>query len=75
DELWALTKTVVSARRYANQPDRLPLRHSGACMNYGRACEYLGICSGYDTPESNKWRRRAQIHEELFNHHSSPITE
>ncbi len=40
-------------------------RNSGACMNYGRPCEFLGICSGYDTPDSDKWRRRESAHPEV----------
>jgi hypothetical protein len=24
-------------------------------MLYGSPCKFLGICSGYDSPESGKW--------------------
>jgi len=28
-----------------------------ACMTYNTPCAYLGICSGYDTPDSDNWER------------------
>jgi hypothetical protein len=31
------------------------VRNSGACMLWGSACRFLGICSGYDRPNSDKW--------------------
>lgn len=40
-------------------------RNSGACMNYNRPCEFLGICSGYDAPDSDKWRPKSNVHAEL----------
>lgn len=40
-------------------------RNSGACMNYGRACTFLGICSGHDSPDSGKWRKKQKVHSEL----------
>lgn len=40
-------------------------RNSGACMNYGRPCDFLGICSGYDTPDSGKWKQRESAHAEV----------
>lgn len=40
-------------------------RNSGACMNYNRPCEFLGICSGSDTADSDKWRRKSNVHAEL----------
>jgi hypothetical protein len=65
DELWDLAQAVVQARRTA--ATRLPLRNSGACMLYGRPCQYLGICSGHDTPESSNWQARPSVHAELEN--------
>ena len=26
---------------------------------------YLGICSGYDSPDSGKWTKKQQVHSEL----------
>ena len=34
-------------------------------MQYGSPCKFLGICSGYDTPDSNKWIVKEQVHSEL----------
>jgi hypothetical protein len=34
-------------------------------MNYGRPCQYLGICSGYDEATSANWQRREWVHPEL----------
>lgn len=59
-ELWEHGQEILHARntnRYA--------RNSGACMLYGSPCKFLGICSGYDTPDSDKWVRKAQVHNEL----------
>ena len=59
-ELWDTAKDVLTTRQTGRNT-----RSSGSCMAYGRACEYLGICSGYDTPESDKWQKRASVHSEL----------
>ncbi|HET9087162.1 MAG TPA: PD-(D/E)XK nuclease family protein, partial [Acidobacteriaceae bacterium] len=36
-----------------------------SCFNYHTPCRYLGICSGYDTPDSDKWTRQEWKHPEL----------
>lgn len=59
-ELWQLSQEVISARRTNRH-----IRNGGACLNYGTACEFLGICSGLDNHTSNKWQRRESVHEEL----------
>lgn len=59
-EVWDIAQDVLTCRRTGRA-----YRNSGACMAYGRPCEYLGICSGYDTPDSDKWARRACVHSEL----------
>jgi hypothetical protein len=59
-ELWELTQEVLTARRTGRH-----LRNSGACMAYNTPCSYLGLCSGHDTPDSNNWTRRDNVHEEL----------
>jgi hypothetical protein len=59
-ELWEHSQEMLHVLRLDRRA-----RNSGACMNYNRPCEYLGICSGFDTPESDKWRRKEQIHSEL----------
>ena len=59
-ELWQVAndirQTQLSGGHY---------RNSGACMNFGRPCDFLGICSGYDTPDSDKWRQRESAHPEV----------
>jgi len=59
-ELWELATEIRECR----QRDR-HLRNSGACLLYGTPCVYLGICSGYDQPDSGNWRRRENVHSEL----------
>ena len=60
-ELWTHGQDILHERRKGC----LPARNSGACMNYGTPCRYLGICSGHDTTESDKWQRKTQVHNEL----------
>jgi len=59
-DLWQTAVEIRLARRagrhYAN---------SDACMAYGRPCPYLAICSGRDTPDSNRWRTAESLHPEL----------
>lgn len=59
-ELWGHGDDIRQARANERHP-----RNSGACMNYGRPCVYLGICSGYDSPDSGKWTRKHSVHSEL----------
>jgi hypothetical protein len=59
-ELWGHSQEILHARRENRWP-----RNSGACMLYGSPCRFLGICSGYDTPESDNWRRKQSVHAEL----------
>jgi len=59
-ELWDVAQDVVTTRQTGRNT-----RSSGSCMAYGRPCEYLGICSGYDSPDSNKWQQREKVHSEL----------
>jgi len=59
-EMWDVAQDI----RQTQLKDR-HYRNSGACMNFGRPCDFLGICSGYDTPDSDKWTRREQPHPEV----------
>jgi hypothetical protein len=59
-ELWDIGKSILHARN-----NDAHFRNSSACMTWGSPCEYLGICSGYDSEESDRWERRADVHEEL----------
>jgi hypothetical protein len=59
-DLWGHSQDLLIARREGRWP-----KNSGACMTYGRPCKFLGLCSGYDTPESDRWRRKKWMHAEL----------
>lgn len=59
-ELWEHGQEIQHARRNDRHA-----RNSGACMMYNSPCKFLGICSGHDSPDSDKWQRRQQVHPEL----------
>ncbi len=59
-ELWQTTDEIRLARA-----ENRHYRNSGACMQWGRPCDFLGICSGHDTPESDRWKKRDGVHSEL----------
>lgn len=63
-ELWEHGQSMLYARNKVAD-GKLPPRNSGACMLYGSPCNFLGICSGHDTPDSDRWQRRASVHPEL----------
>lgn len=58
-ELWEVAQQIGAARKSG-----VHYRNSAACALFGRPCEFLGICSGYDTPYSDNWQSR-QLHSEL----------
>ena len=65
-ELWEHSQDMLDSRaRYKQTESNLPPRNSGACILYGSPCRYLGICSGFDTPNSGKWTRVQNVHREL----------
>lgn len=57
---WDIGQDIIHARA----EDRHP-RNSGACMLYHSPCKYLGVCSGHDTIDSEKWVKRDFVHPEL----------
>ncbi len=59
-ELWGHSQDILIARRENRWP-----RNSGACMLYKSPCNFLGICSGHDTPDSDNWTRKQNVHTEL----------
>ena len=63
EDLWQHSQDILASRKVA----RLP-KNSGACMTYNSPCQFLGICSGHDTPDSDKWKRKAVQHPELNEH-------
>lgn len=59
-EVWEVGQSIMHARsRDAHY------RNSEACVTYGAPCQFLGICSGHDTPESENWRASKTTHPEL----------
>jgi hypothetical protein len=59
-EVWEHAEEI----RIATAAGRHP-RSSGSCIQYHQPCRFLGICSGYDSPESAAWRTKAWVHAEL----------
>jgi len=59
-EVWMHAQNIITARRENRWP-----RNSKACMLYGRPCKFLGICSGQDSEDSERWTRKKQVHAEL----------
>lgn len=59
-DLWADGQELLHVRKTEHHR-----KNPGACMNYGRPCRYLGICSNHDTPDSSNWTRKENVHVEL----------
>jgi hypothetical protein len=59
-DLWGHSQDILHARRENRYP-----RNSGACMLYRSPCKFLGLCSGHDSPDSDNWRKKANVHTEL----------
>jgi hypothetical protein len=59
-ELWYHGQEIHQAQRHDRHT-----RSPAACMLYGSPCRFLGICSGHDTPESDKWTEKPSVHSEL----------
>lgn len=59
-ELWGHSKEIMEARKSGRH-----LRNSGACALYGSFCKFLGLCAGADTIESDRWKHKQQVHNEL----------
>ena len=62
-DLWQHSQDILASRKV----ERLP-KTSGACMSYNSPCQFLGICSGFDTPDSDRWQSRESRHSELGEH-------
>lgn len=60
EELWEIADAIRSAKNTGHH-----YRNSGACMQYGRACEFLGVCAGSDSIDSDHWRKKPLVHGEL----------
>lgn len=59
-EAWEHGQEILHVRRTERHA-----RNSGACLLYGSPCKFLGICSGFDTPKSDKWHKKAWVHPEI----------
>lgn len=59
-DLWDLTQDLLATKRRGRWP-----KTSAACMSYGSPCEFLGICSGHDTADSDRWQKRQTASERL----------
>lgn len=59
-DAWETANAIREARNTGHF-----FRNTGACMNWNTPCEFLGICSGHDSFDSDKWRRRTRLHDEL----------
>lgn len=60
-ELWDVGQSLIDARNKTAH-----YRNSGACIEYNSPCRFLGICSGQDTPDSDRWRKASgNVHAEL----------
>jgi hypothetical protein len=59
-ELWDHCQDIIHTRAMDRH-----LRNPGACMLYGSPCKFLGICSGRDRPDSQKWTKKNCVHNEL----------
>lgn len=64
-ELWDHAKEILHTRQRQRDTGRLPPRNSGACLLYGTPCKFLGICSGHDNPDSDRWTKKPHLHPEL----------
>lgn len=64
-ELWEHSQEILHTRQRQKETKALPPRNSGACLLYGSPCKFLGICSGHDSPNSDRWQPKRQIHNEL----------
>jgi hypothetical protein len=58
--VWGTSQLILNDRKAG-----FWAQHPRSCMAYKTPCKFLGICSGYDSPESGKWIRREWIHPEL----------
>jgi hypothetical protein len=59
-DLWDAGQLIIEARRYQRWP-----KHPASCMAYGRPCQFLGICSNFDSCDSSNWKRLDNPHREL----------
>ena len=59
-DLWETGQRLLKTRKTARK-----LKNPSACLQYGRPCQFLGICSGHDRPDSARWQVKKDVHVEL----------
>jgi hypothetical protein len=59
-DLWNDGLEVLNARNAERHG-----KNAHACMNYGRPCRFLGVCSGHDSADSANWAWKTAVHNEL----------
>jgi hypothetical protein len=64
-DVWQISQDIIHCRASTKKTNRFPPASSSACMAYNTPCKFLGICSGYDTPDSPNWVRKDNVHAEL----------
>lgn len=60
NELYLISREIDQTREHGSH-----FRNPGSCFLYGSPCKFLGICSGWDTPDSARWERKGCVHAEL----------
>ncbi len=59
-QLWEIGQDMLATRNNGRH-----YRNSGACIRFNSPCQFLGICSGHDSVDSDKWTRKEFVHNEL----------
>lgn len=61
-DLWETVHQIEATRRRSS----IGARHTGACFDYHRACDYLEVCEGRASiDDSTRFRRLPIVHQEL----------
>lgn len=60
NELYLISREMMSTRDHGSH-----FRNPGSCFLYNTPCKFLGLCSGWDSPDSAKWEKKAIVHGEL----------
>lgn len=59
-ELWDIGQEI----RQANVTEK-HYRNASACVSFGTCCEFLGVCSGHTSIDSDRWEHAENPHREL----------
>jgi hypothetical protein len=61
EQLWFVAESI----RWTQKDEKRAFKNTGACISYSTPCEYLGICSGSESLEDDKWETVASVNPEL----------